>query len=195
MSETKWTIRQQSINFTDDTADQIIWGSALPAISPGNQQGQRIGNDIQYKYLKLRVGLSVSEASLVTTLRMRWVVFVPLKSWVDTDAVETKSFIFDIGPGDTSLRSTINNKNVRILQDKEFFIGTADTFSLNGLRATKLWRMGRKIWNKVSFRNGLNLATDPKDTVFWALLFPNITGTAQFQANLTLDQRISFKDL
>lgn len=168
-------------------------GQLLPVILQGTGHANRIGNSIQYKFLRANFQLVLAETSVISVLYMRFIVFVPLKNFVDTDPVATKSFIFDIGPGGSSYISTINQQNVRVLQDKRWIQGSMDTFTLTGFKGGKTWRFGKKIWNKPAYNNINQLPENPKDLVYWCLLWGTPGGN--FTLNFRFISRLSFKDI
>lgn len=199
MSEVKWAIRNSgSIDIQNDVGSGYSHFQLLtPNINQGPSQFDRIGSDVRFKYFKLHLSLVFAPQSIITQTFFRIAILKPLKIPNDTSDVSFVAWCMDQSGGPGSYLATFNNKNVQVLYDRTFVMGTADTWSSSGRPALRAFKIGRRFYSKVSYDRNANIPSDPKDNLYMLMLWPPAPGGSQTQwfAQYHFMSRMSFRDL
>lgn len=194
MSEVKWAVRNPGVRNLATTSDGFF-EVINPLVPQGVNQNQRIGNKIQYKYLKFTYYNFIAAAANILYIPMRLLLVVPLVPMQVTSWSTFQPLVFDQVQGPTSWLSTTNPKNVRVLYDRTWIQGTDDTFAVSGIKAaTRPIKVGRRIWNNVTYVNALNeIPTEPKDLVYLVITWPETTTATAITTSMFI--RMSYRDL
>lgn len=191
MSEIKYSYRQDAGNF-DGATPQIF--ALTPSFVQGVGKNQRIGNQIQYKFMIARFSLYVLRGTVPVNqvAGIRSILFqlrLPLTS--PTPVVQD---ILD----ENDWLSSVKNTNARVLSDKLFFFKPAAISGIsaeNNMPSGTTWRKKRRIRNKVNFKTTAN--TDPldvQDQYYW-MLVTNTGNVNDYTVSMEYFNKISFYDI
>lgn len=163
MSEIKYSF---AFNAAGQDAATPFIADITPTFPQGVTKNTRIGNAIKYKFLQFRATLvSLPGAVPLDQILVRSIIF---QTRLPLSVVPATTDILDAN----NILSSIRNTNVRIIQDKSFWLGLEGPLNIeSGHTSAKTIKKKARINNNVNFSAAADvLPRDPKDRYYWMFI-------------------------
>lgn len=168
MQEIKYRSAANGTDF-DPYIGQLV--EMTPTFPQGVDKYGRIGNKIQYKFVKLDEIIQAGDGSSgvdPTHVYVRRILFwtrVPIPTPLPAN-FQNWGFLWD-DPGSNAFMSTIRTQTVRIVSDKLFPMAVIGKATQTQLRACFRWKKRFRVFNKINFTDSTQqLPSDPKDKLY-----------------------------
>lgn len=178
-------------NPIDSSLGNIV--NITPAFDQGVDKNQRIGYNLQYKYLQVRYRLVAQSSTNSTSMNVRHIIFQS-RTNVNTLLSDQKTQpIFNVG-GSNAYLSSINNSYCRVLSDKTTTMGIFPNNQNAQLPSNFRFKKKIRIHNRVTFNNASQVQPpDIKDNYYMIIVTDSGLNTTTY--GLQLVSRISYYDI
>lgn len=168
-----------------------------PTFPQGTDKYARIGNCIQYKFIKIDETMAVTDGTAAGVSNggfIRRIIFWPRVPFqgIAIPNQQNNGFIFD-DPGVGAWLSTLRTQNIRVVSDKLIYFSTAGQAQNTQMPSVRKWKKRFRCFNKVNFSaNTETLPTDNKDKLY--VLIVSSSAVNELTCTYSWHTRFSFYD-
>lgn len=174
MSEIKFAYSSNESTEIDNQNYQIgrLW-DLTPAIPNGSLSNQRIGRNVQYKYVILNLNLNINPTGILLEYFPIRILLFTVRNNIDlTDESTIYNSIFSTTPNsDVGWIALPDPKKVNVMFDRRFWFARDTDYSANKsfIQALSL-KIGRRFKRNIFFKDNTTRPEEPKDHLYCFIL-------------------------